>query len=66
MKTNSLNTSLAFVRIVYTKLSLKNDRILEGQVNGSMVGVMMTELPKAFDSLNHNFLFEKTGGIWFR
>ena len=32
-KTNSLNASLAFVRIItHKKLSLKNDRILEGQV----------------------------------
>ena len=34
--------------------------------NGSKVGVIIMDLSKTFDSLNHDLLVAKTGSIWFR
>ena len=59
-KTNSPNTSLAFVRIITQNSLLRMIESLKTKLyNGSKVGVIIMELSKAFDSLNHYLLLAK-------
>ena len=66
-KTNSQNTS-GFRKKDGTQNSLL--RMIESWKakfnNGSKVVVIIMELSKAFDSLNHDLSLSKTKGIWFR
>ena len=41
-------------------------KIWKGRLNGSYVCAMFMELPKAFDTLNHNLLIAKLGDYGFR
>ena len=59
-KTNSPNTSLAFVRIITQNSLLRMIESLKTKLNnGSKVGVIIMDLSKAFDSLNHDLLLAK-------
>ena len=59
-KINSPNTSLEFVRIITQNSLLRMIESLKTKLNnGSKVGVIIMDLSKAFDSLNHDLLFAK-------
>ena len=59
-KINSPNTSLEFVRIITQNSLLRMIESLKTKLyNGSKVGVIIMELSKAFDSLNHYLLLAK-------
>ena len=59
-KINSPNTSLEFVRIITQNSLLRMIESLKTKLyNGSKVGVIIMELSKAFDSLNHYLLSAK-------
>ena len=56
-KTNSLNTAFAFVRIITQNSLLKTIESWKAKLNnGSKLGVIIMDLSKAFDSLNHDLL----------
>ena len=59
-KINSPNTSLEFVRIITQNSLLRMIESLKTKLNnGSKVGVIIMDLSKAFDSLNHDLLLAK-------
>ena len=42
-----------------------NDKILTGFDNGLVNGMILTDLQKAFDAINHDILLKKLGIIGF-
>ena len=44
-------------------LSYLNDKILKGFVNGLFTGVILIDLQKVFDTIDHNTLLEKLKAI---
>ena len=46
-------------------LSYLNDKILKGVNNGPFTGMILIDLQKAFDTINHNILLEKLVSNWF-
>ena len=46
-------------------LSYLNDKILKGFVNGLFTGMILIDLQKAFDTIDHNILLEKLKAIGF-
>ena len=47
------------------RLSYLNDKILMGFDNGLFTGMILIDLQKAFDTINHNILLEKLKAIGF-
>ena len=48
-----------------TCLSFMNDKILKGFDNGVLTGMILIDLQKAFDMINHDILFNKLNIIGF-
>ena len=48
-----------------TCLSFLNDKILKGFDNGLVTGMILIDLQKAFDTINHDILLKKLGIIGF-
>ena len=53
------------VRTKHLSLSYLNDKILKGFVNGLFTGMILIDLQKAFDTIDHNILLEKLKAIGF-
>ena len=48
-----------------TCLSFMNDKVLEGFYDGLVTGMILTDLQKAFDTINHDILLKKLSIIGF-
>ena len=48
-----------------TFLSLLNDKILTGIDNGMLTGMILIDLQKAFDTIDHEIFFSKNGTFGF-
>ena len=48
-----------------TCLSLLNDKILTGIDNGMLTGIILTDLQKAFDTIDHEIFFSKMVHLGF-